>query len=97
MAPLGRYPVYPCRSMNFSNKTDATHMDGNTIVLPEGALVSSNAMDQMSLSMMRDFFPNLAALPWKMLYQLQDGIIAELRARQSHAIQVLSEQKIKIE
>jgi len=42
----------------------------NTIVLPEGALVSSNVMDQLSLSMMKDLGLNLDALPREMLYQL---------------------------
>lgn len=69
----------------------------NTIVFPEGALVPSNAMDQLSISMMKGLGLNLAALPWETLYQLQDGIKIELQARESQAIQVLSEHKINIE
>lgn len=67
------------------------------IVFPEGALVSSNVMDQMSLNMMKYIALNLAALPREMLYHLQDGITAELQARESCAIQVLSEKKFNIE
>lgn len=69
----------------------------NTIVFPKGALVSSNTMDHMSLSMMKDLGLNMAALPRETLYQLQDEITRELWARESRAIQVLSEQKINIE
>jgi hypothetical protein len=39
----------------------------------------------------------MAALPRETLYVLQDGITAELRARESRALQVLSEQKINME
>ncbi len=42
----------------------------NTIVLPGGALVSSNAMDQLSISMMKGLGLNLAALPLETLYLL---------------------------
>ena len=42
----------------------------STIVLPEGALVLSNVMDQLPVSMMKGLGLNLAALPWKTLYQL---------------------------
>jgi len=69
----------------------------NTIVLPKGALVSTNAMDQMTISMMKGLSLNLAALPWETLYQLQDGITAEMPAKESRVIQVLREQKINIE
>lgn len=63
----------------------------NTILLPEGALVSSDAMEQMTVSMMKGLGLNLDALPQEMLYHLQDGITAKLRARENCAIQVLSE------
>lgn len=68
----------------------------NTIVLLEGALVSADAMDRMTVSMMKGLGLNLATLPWEILYQLQDGIISKLRARENYAIQVLSEQKINM-
>jgi len=41
----------------------------NTIVLPEGALVSADAMDQMTVSMMKGLGLNLVALLGEMLYQ----------------------------
>lgn len=63
----------------------------NTIVLPEGALVLSNVMDRLSISMMKGLGLNLDALPQEMLYLIQDGIMAEMWARESCAIQVLSE------
>ena len=69
----------------------------NTIVFPEGALVSADVMDQMTVSMMKGPGLNLVALPRETLYQLQDGITAELRSKESHTIQVLSEQNINIE
>jgi len=69
----------------------------NTIVFPEGALVSSDVMDQMTISMMKGLGLNLSALPWEMLYQLQDGITTGLCTRKNHAIQVLSEQRINME
>jgi len=40
---------------------------------------------------------NMAALPWETSYSLQDGIIVELRARESHTLQVFSEKKINME
>jgi len=50
----------------------------NTIMLLKGAPVSTNAMDQLSISMMKGLGLNLATLPQEMLYLLQDGITAEL-------------------
>lgn len=69
----------------------------NTIVFPKGALVSSNVMDRLSISMMKGLGLNLATLPQETLYLLHDGITVELWAKESCVIQVLSEQKINIE
>ena len=69
----------------------------NTIVFPEGALVFPNAMDQMSLNLMKDISFNLAVLPQEIPYLLQEGITAELQPRESREVQVPSEQKINIE
>ena len=69
----------------------------NTIVLPEGALVTSNEVDMPSVSALKGLGVNLAALPCETLYVLQDGITAQLRARESHVLQVLSEKKINME
>ena len=47
--------------------------------------------------MMKGLGLNLASLARETLYLLQDGMMAELHARESCAIQVLSEQKINME
>jgi len=69
----------------------------NMTMLPEGALVIANVTDRFSVSMLNGLGLNLVALLREMLYQLQDGIIAKLRSRESHTIKVLSEQKINME
>lgn len=69
----------------------------NTIVLLEGALVTSNEADRPSVSTLKSLGVNLVSLPRETLYVLQDGITAELRARESRVLQVLSEQKINME
>lgn len=69
----------------------------NKIVLPEGALVTSNEADRFSISTMKGLSVNLVALPHETLYLLQDGIMAEMCARESRALQVLSEKKINME
>jgi len=58
----------------------------NTIVLPEGALVSENAMDRVTTNMMKGLGLNLASLLRETLYQLQDDIITELHTRERRAI-----------
>lgn len=42
----------------------------NTVVFPEGSLMSFNVMDQLSISMMKGLGLNLVALPWETMYQL---------------------------
>jgi len=69
----------------------------NTIVLLEGVLVTSNEADRFSVSMMKGFSVNLAAISRETLYLLQDGITTELHARKSRALQVLSKKKINLE
>ena len=66
-------------------------------MLPEGALVTVNETNRFSVNMMKGLGLNLGALSHETLYLLQDGITAELCARESHAIQVLNEQKINME
>jgi len=63
----------------------------NTLVLPEG-IISAEAEGDMS-----GWGLNLAALPRETLYQLEEGITAELRTREGHTLQSLSEQKDKLE
>lgn len=69
----------------------------NTIVLLEGAVTTKNEDDRAAVGKINGLGLNLAARSWDTLYQLQDDIIVELRAREGHAIQVLSEYKINIE
>jgi len=69
----------------------------NNIVLPEGELVQSNEADRPSGSMLKVLSLNLASLPRKTSYGLQDGIVAELCARKGCAIQILREQNINME
>lgn len=69
----------------------------NTIVLPEGALVTTNEANKPTISALKGIGINMVAILWEMLYVLQDGIIVELWARQSRALEVLSEQKINME
>lgn len=54
----------------------------NTIVLPEGALVTSNEVDRNLVSALKGLDVNLAALPCETLYVLQDGITTELQSRE---------------
>lgn len=68
----------------------------NTFVLPEGALSITNEVGRAEMSTMKGLGLNLAALPRETLYQLQVGV-TELHAREGHALQVMSEQKINME
>jgi len=55
----------------------------NTIMLPEWALVITNEADRPTISALKGIRINMATLPWETLYILQDGITAELWARES--------------
>lgn len=63
----------------------------DTLVLPEGAVLAEAEGD------MRSWGFNLAALLREALYQLQDGVSLELRAREGRTLQVLSEHKLNLE
>lgn len=63
----------------------------NTIVLLEGALVVVNEVDRPMVSTLKGIGINMVSLPREKLHVLQDGIILELRASESYALQVLSE------
>lgn len=69
----------------------------NTIVVPDGALVTENKADRPMVSELKGIGLNVIALPQETLYVLQDGITAKLRAREGRALQVISEQCINIE
>lgn len=57
----------------------------NPFVLTEGALAVASEGDQAMMSSMKGGGLNLAALPREILYQLQDGVIVELRAQEGRA------------
>lgn len=63
----------------------------NTIVLPDGALVTENEADNPMVIRLKGIGLNMAALPRERLYILQDRVTAELQARESHVIQVTRE------
>jgi len=69
----------------------------NTIVLPEGTLVTTNEADRPTISALKRIGINMDTLPWETLYILQDGITVELQTRESRALHVLNEQKINME
>jgi len=69
----------------------------NTIVLLEGALIAVNETNRFAVNMIKCLRLNLATLSQETLYLLQDGIMVELHARESRAIQVLNKQKINME
>jgi len=69
----------------------------NIIVLSDRALVTANEADQYTVSTLKGMGINMVALPQETLYVLQDGITVELRDRESHALQVLSDKKINME
>jgi len=60
-------------------------------VLPEEAILAEAEGD------IRGWGLNLAALPRETIHQLQGGVIAKIRAREGHTLQILSEQKAKLE
>lgn len=69
----------------------------NMIVLLDGALTIQNEANRSTVSSLRGVRLNMAMLPREMLYLLQDGVTIKLKARESHALQVMSEQHINIE
>lgn len=58
----------------------------NPFVLLKGAQVAASEGDFAAMSSMKGVGLNLAALPREILYQMQDGVIVELRAREGHMI-----------
>lgn len=67
------------------------------IVLADGALTTEMKADRPVVSSLKEVGLNMANLPWETLYLLQDGVTAKLQARESRALQVMSEQCINIE
>ena len=58
----------------------------NKIMFLEGALIVANDADRFLVNMMKGLGLNLVALSCETLYLLQDGIMAELCARESRTI-----------
>lgn len=69
----------------------------SVIVLPDGALTIDNEVDRPTISALKGVGLNPAVLPREALHLLQDGVIAELRAREHHALQVITEKWINNE
>lgn len=58
----------------------------NTIVLPEGALVVENEVEKPTVSVLKGVGINMAMIPWGTLYVMQDGVIAELWAKEGRTL-----------
>ena len=58
----------------------------SVIELPDGALTTENESAKPTFSALKGVGLNLAALSREALHLLQDGVIAELRAREHHAL-----------
>ena len=69
----------------------------SAIVLSDGALTKETEAKRPNVSTLKGVGLNLAALPCEALHILQDGVIANLRARENHALQVINEQRINNE
>ena len=63
----------------------------NMIVLPDGELTIEKEANRPTVRSLKGVGLNMAVLPQETLYLLQDGVIAELRARECRAIQVMRE------
>lgn len=88
--------TYSAASTSTAKQLLRTKM-ANTIVLPEGVLAAETETDKAAVGRITGLGLNLAALPRDTLYQLQDGITVELRAREGRTIQVMNEKNINIE
>ena len=69
----------------------------SAIVLPDEALTMKNEVDRPTVSTLKGVELNLEVLRGEVLHLLQDGVIAELRAHEHHALQVINEQQINNE
>ena len=58
----------------------------SAIMLLYGALTTENEADKPTISALKGVGLNLAMLPGEVLHLLQDGVIAELRARERCAL-----------
>jgi len=53
--------------------------------------------DKATVSTLKNIGLNLAMLPSEFLFSLQEGVTAEIRAREQHTLSLVSEQKAKYE
>lgn len=97
MPPSAWYPFDQPRSWIHDSGENFARVDDEHNSVPKWALVTSNEADRPSISTLKGLGVNLATLLRETLYVLQDGITAELQARESHSLQVFSEQKINME
>lgn len=58
----------------------------NTIVLPDGTLITKNEVDMPMVSGFKGISLNVVALPRETLYIFLDGVTIEIRAREGHAL-----------
>jgi len=69
-------------------------MASSVLVFLDGALTIENEANRPTVNELKGVGLNLAALPCEPLHLLQDGVIADLRAREHHDVWVISEQRI---
>lgn len=71
---------------------DMLHMKASSaLVLLDGALTIENEANRPTMSALKGVGLNLEALLSEALHSLHDGVIAELRACEHRALQVISE------
>ena len=63
----------------------------NTLVLPNGAVLAAVEGD------IRGWALNLAALPRETIHQLQEGVTTDICAKEGRILQILSEEKEKLQ
>lgn len=67
------------------------------IVLPNGVLSAEMGAHKVIFSTLKNIGLNFATLQSELLHMLQAGVIVKLRAREQHALSVISEQKVNNE
>ncbi len=69
-------------------------MDPRVVVLPDRALTTEVQAKRATISSLKKVGFNLVPPPSEALHTLQDGVIAELWAREQRALNVISKQKV---
>lgn len=87
--------VFTSLAIDTSKAADMLRMNASSvIVLSDGALIMENEAERPTVSALKGVGLNLAVLLCESLHLLWDGVIAELRAREHRALQVINEQWI---